>query len=146
MNRIKTLSVPLKVHKDLRAFKLFLLDCGLLGAMSNTPAALLLLSLYGISAYYYSKENSRLELDFVTQLGSDIFPIEVKAEENLQSKSLKATLADNPNMRGLHFSMSDYREQGHITNVPLYGARAYLARKYKGYEAFTLEILQKHRP
>ncbi len=167
VNRIKTLNVPLKVHEDLSAFKLFLLDCGLLGAMNNTPAALLLLpnkensgkgdftenfvcsqlqSLDGISTYYYSKENSQLELDFVIQLGNDIFPIEVKAEENLQSKSLKATLADYPDMIGLRFSMSDYREQERMTNVPLYGARAYLARKRKEYELLTLELLQKHRP
>lgn len=46
-------------------------------------------TLRDISTYYYSKENSQLELDFVIQLGSDIIPIEVKAEENLQSKSLK---------------------------------------------------------
>lgn len=163
VNRIKTLCVPLKIYEDFGAFKLFLLDCGLLGAMSDTPAALLLLpskantgkgdftenfvcsqlqSLPGISTYYYSKENSQLELDFVTQLGSDIFPIEVKAEENLQSKSLKATLADNPNMKGLRFSMSDYREQDRIANVPLYGARAYLAKKCKAYESLTLELLR----
>lgn len=150
VNRIKTLGVPLKVHEDFSAFKLFLLDCGLLGAMSNTPAAMLLLpnkentgkgdftenfvcsqlqTTRNISTYYYSKENSQLELDFVIQLEGNIYPIEVKAEENLQSKSLKSTLANNPSMKGLRFSMSDYREQDRITNVPLYGARTYLERK-----------------
>lgn len=150
VNRIKTLGVPLKVHEDFSAFKLFLLDCGLLGAMSNTPAAMLLLpnkentgkgdftenfvcsqlqTTRNISTYYYSKENSQLELDFVIQLEGNIYPIEVKAEENLQSKSLKTTLANNPSMKGLRFSMSDYREQDLITNVPLYGARTYLERK-----------------
>lgn len=150
VNRVKVLGIPLKIHEDISAFKLFLLDCGLLGAMSETPASLLLLanntnngkgdftenficcqmeSLSQIPIYYYSKENSQLELDFVIQLDTAAIPIEVKAEENLQAKSLKTTLAANPGMKGLRFSMSDYREQDAIINIPLYGARAYLAKK-----------------
>lgn len=147
ISRVKTLGLPLKIHEDISAFKLYLLDCGLLGAMSKTPPALLLLpsndntgkgdftenficcqleSLRQIPIYYYSKENSQLELDFVIQVGMQVIPVEVKAEENLQSKSLKATIAKYPGMKGLRFSMSDYREQDGITNVPLYGARGYL--------------------
>lgn len=142
--------MPLKVHEDIGAFKLFMLDCGLLGAMNKTPAPLLLLpnnentnkgdftenfvcsqmqTLRNVSINYYSKENSQLELDFVIQLGTHIYPIEVKAEENLQAKSLKTTLANNPNLVGLRFSMSDYREQDRLTNVPLYGINAYLETK-----------------
>ena len=115
--------------------------------MSNTPPAFLLLpnndnsgkgnftenficcqleSLRNIPIYYYSKENSQLEIDFVIQIDTNIIPLEVKAEENLQAKSLKVILANNPGMHGLRFSMSDYREQENITNVPLYGARGYL--------------------
>lgn len=147
VSRVKTLGLPLKVHEDISAFKLFLLDCGLLGAMSKTPTALLLLpdnsntskgdftenyvccqmeSLREIPPYYYSKENSQLELDFVIQAGTNVYPVEVKAEENLQAKSLKTTLANNPGMMGLRFSMSDYRKQDNITNVPLYGIRKYM--------------------
>lgn len=147
INRVKTIGMPLKIYEDISAFKLYLLDCGLLGAMSNTPPALLLLpnndnsgkgdftenficcqleSLRNIPIYYYSKENSQLEIDFVVQIGTNVIPLEVKAEENLQAKSLKAILKNNPGMQGLRFSMSDYREQENITNVPLYGARGYL--------------------
>ena len=147
ISRVKTIGMPLKIHEDISAFKLYLLDCGLLGAMSNTPPALLLLpnndnsgkgnftenficcqleSLRNIPIYYYSKENSQLEIDFVVQIGTNVIPLEVKAEENLQAKSLKVILANNPGMYGLRFSMSDYREQEKITNVPLYGARGYL--------------------
>ena len=146
ISRVKTIGMPLKIHEDISAFKLYLLDCGLLGAMSNTPPALLLLpnndnsgkgdftenficcqleSLRNIPIYYYSKENSQLEIDFVIQIDTNIIPLEVKAEENLQAKSLKVILANNPGMYGLRFSMSDYREQENITNVPLYGARGY---------------------
>lgn len=149
ISRVKTIGMPLKIHEDISAFKLYLLDCGLLGAMSNTPPALLLLpnndnsgkgdftenficcqleSLRNIPIYYYSKENSQLEIDFVIQIDTNIIPLEVKAEENLQAKSLKVILANNPGMQGLRFSMSDYREQENITNVPLYGARGYLIK------------------
>ena len=149
ISRVKTIGMPLKIHEDISAFKLYLLDCGLLGAMSNTPPALLLLpnndnsgkgdftenficcqleSLCNIPIYYYSKENSQLEIDFVIQIDTNIIPLEVKAEENLQEKSLKVILANNPGMHGLRFSMSDYREQKNITNVPLYGARGYLVK------------------
>lgn len=149
INRVKTIGMPLKIHEDISAFKLYLLDCGLLGAMSNTPPALILLpnndnsgkgdftenficcqleSLRNIPIYYYSKENSQLEIDFVIQIDTNIIPLEVKAEENLQAKSLKVILANNPGMQGLRFSMSDYREQENITNVPLYGARGYLIK------------------
>lgn len=149
INRVKTIGMPLKIHEDISAFKLYLLDCGLLGAMSNTPPAFLLLpnndnsgkgnftenficcqleSLRNIPIYYYSKENSQLEIDFVVQIGTNVIPLEVKAEENLQAKSLKVILKNNPGMQGLRFSMSDYREQENITNVPLYGARGYLVK------------------
>lgn len=116
--------------------------------MSDTPASLLLLprsnapskgdftenfictqikALRTLPLYYFSKDNSQLELDFILQLATHVIPLEVKAEENLQAKSLKTTLAAHPDMNGLRFSMSDYREQDRITNVPLYGASAYLA-------------------
>lgn len=147
VNRITTLAMPLKMHEELSAFKLFVLDCGLLGAMTLTPPAMLLLpstdnsgkgdftenfvcsqmkSLSDLPVFYYSKDNSQLELDFVVQTNTAVCPVEVKAEENLQSKSLKTTLSENPDMYGLRFSMSDYREEGRLTNVPLYGARSFL--------------------
>lgn len=148
VNRLTTVAMPLKIQEDISAFKLYMLDPGLLGAMSHIPPALLLLpntdntakgdftenfvccqmkTVRNLVIGYYSKNNSQLELDFVIQAGLDIIPVEVKAEDNLQAKSLKTFLAGNPNMKGVRFSMSDYREQENLTNVPLYGARAYLA-------------------
>lgn len=75
---------------------------------------------------YYSREDSRLEIDFVVQLSDMIIPIEVKAEENLKSKSLSTYVVSHPGLHGVRFSMSDYREQDHITNVPLYSAGIYM--------------------
>ena len=154
VNRSKMLSVPLKIHEDISAFKLFLLDVGLLGAMSQIPPAMLLLPnsantakgdftenyvccqmslLRNMPIYYFSKDNSQLELDFVVQIGDEVFPVEVKAEENLQAKSLKVVLQKHENMHGLRFSMSDYRVEERMTNVPLYGISAYLQDKLLQY-------------
>lgn len=154
VNRSKMLSVPLKVHEDISAFKLFLLDVGLLGAMSQISPAMLLLPnsantakgdftenyvccqmslLRNMPIYYFSKDNSQLELDFVVQIGDEVFPVEVKAEENLQAKSLKVVLQKHENMHGLRFSMSDYRVEDRMTNVPLYGISAYLQDKLLQY-------------
>ena len=150
VNRAKLLSVPLKVHEDISAFKLYLLDIGLLGALSQIPPAMLLVPnvantakgdftenyvcsqmslLRNMPIYYFSKDNSQLKLDFVVQVGSEIIPIEVKAEENLQAKSLKTILQKHEDMHGLRFSMSDYRVEERFTNVPLYGVSAYLEEK-----------------
>lgn len=52
-------------------------------------------------------------------------PIEAKAEENLRSKSLSTFVANHPQLHGVRFSMSDYREQDWLTNIPLYAASVY---------------------
>ena len=145
--RISAPLMPLATYEDVMTFKLYALDCGLLGAMSNTPPALLLLpndmreskgaftenficshlqALDGTTLGYYSKDNSMQEIDFLLQQGEHILPIEVKAEENLNSKSLKAFVAEHPDWHGLRFSMSDYRQQDTLTNVPLYAVLTYM--------------------
>ena len=75
--------------------------------------------------FYYTNENSTNEIDFVTQ-SDKIYPIEVKAEVNLKSKSLSTVLKNNTSTYGLRFSMSPYKEQERMTNVPLYLAGEYL--------------------
>ena len=149
VGRVNSPTIPLKVYEDLSAFKLYLLDVGLLGAMAEIDPATLILpndmkegkgmftenfvctqlsASIEQSVFYYSKENSPLEIDFMIQHGSDIVPIEVKSEENLKSKSLSAFLQQNENMHGIRFSMSPYREQEKMTNVPLYGAGVYFTK------------------
>lgn len=144
--RVKEPKMPLKFYVDVASFKLFLLDCGLLGAMSETPAESLLVAENGMeeskgaftenfvmtqlvatrdmSVFYYSND-AKLEIDFLIQNGNGIVPIEAKAEENLRSKSLATFVAAHPDMHGIRFSMSDYREQDWLTNVPLYAASVY---------------------
>ncbi|MCM1501339.1 MAG: ATP-binding protein [Bacteroidales bacterium] len=147
--RVQQPKMPLKFYADISSFKLFLLDCGLFGAMSETPPENLLVADNGMeeskgaftenyvmsqivaahhsSVFYYSND-AKLEIDFLIQNGNDVVPIECKAEENLRAKSLSVFVASHPGMHGLRFSMSDYREQDWMTNVPLYAVSTYFER------------------
>ena len=146
VERVNDAKMPLKFYVDISSFKLFLLDCGLLGAMSETPPEKLLVAENGMeeskgaftenyvmsqlvatrdTSVFYHSNDAKLEIDFLIQHGGEIVPIEAKAEENLRSKSLSTFVASHPGMRGLRFSMSDYREQEWMTNVPLYALSTY---------------------
>lgn len=142
ISRVREIGMPLKFYEDITAFKLFLLDVGLLGALSQMePAQMLtsnkamaeskgaftenyvlcqLLCLQDVFTYYYSRDDARLEIDFLVQHQGEITAIEVKAEENLRSKSLRTFCAANPNVHAVRFSMSAYREQDWMRNIPLY--------------------------
>ena len=74
--------------------------------------------------FYWSAENSRGEIDFLVQDEERIIPIEVKAEENLQAKSLRVFVERNQGLKGMCLSMSPYREQDRLANYPLYSVSA----------------------
>lgn len=142
ITRVSKAAMPLHFYEQADVFKLFMHDCGLFGAMSETPPDLILLgskvfeeykgafteqfvlqqlkAMDDVFIHYYTNDDSTLEIDFLLQHGNKILPVEVKAEENLQSKSMKSFLAKNPDLHGLRFSMSPYREQERMTNIPLY--------------------------
>ena len=142
VSRVKKAGIPLSAYEDFSAFKLFLLDTGLMGAMSGLPPQALLegnvlfsdykgaiteqyvlqqlKSVKGLSIYYWSSDTSRGELDFLLQKDVSVIPVEVKAEENLQSKSLRFFVEKNAGLHGVRFSMSDYRKQEWRINYPLY--------------------------
>jgi hypothetical protein len=140
-------AVPLKMYENFNAFKLFALDVGLFGAMVRMDARTLLeggrifeefkgalteqfvlqqLLSIGAEVYYWSAENSRAEVDFLVQAHDKIVPMEVKAAENLQSKSLKVYCEKYRPKVAIRTSMSDYREESWMTNVPLYGVASYI--------------------
>ena len=140
VNKVNQTTLPLKFYKDYSAFKLFALDLGLLGAMSDVPAKEILIGSNIFSEYkgafteqfvaqqlyfenhklfYYTNENSTLEIDFVLQK-EDVYLLEVKAEVNVHSKSLKTILDKNINLKGIRFSMLPYKIQDRIENIPLY--------------------------
>lgn len=140
--RISKPNVPLRAYADSAAFKLFLPDVGLLGAMAELDKKTViggsaiftefkgalteqfvcqqLVSECSHSPYYWSAENSTGEIDFLVQDGGDVFAMEVKAEENLRAKSLRAFKDAHPEVKAVRFSLSDYREQDWMRNVPLY--------------------------
>jgi hypothetical protein len=142
VSRCTTMELPLQIHEDLKAFKIYMHDIGLLGAMADTDAKHVLIgdnvfSVYkggmtelyvlqqmkanGISPiFYHSADNSRLEIDFVIKHDGAVLPIEVKAGVNVQANSLSRLLQENPAMQAVRFSMRPYIEQGQLTNIPLY--------------------------
>lgn len=147
VNRTKSGMLPLKAYENMAAFKLFALDVGLLCAQNKTQVETLVrgnelfstfkgalteqyvaqqLSTFVDQLYYWSAENSSGEIDFLVQLHDKVTPIEVKAEENLKAKSLHVFTDKYSNLHGLRLSMSDYRKQDWMTNVPLYALSQHL--------------------
>ena len=145
VQRIQKPDLPLKAYIDFDAFKLFLVDIGLLIAMTDLDAKVIiegnkiftefkgalteqyilqqLISDVGVIPYYYSTQNSKGEIDFLVQGKTSVIPIEVKAEENLKAKSLKAFCEKYQPSYAVRTSMSDYREQDWMTNIPLYAVK-----------------------
>lgn len=153
IHRCKSPMMPLKFYEDFDAFKLFLLDIGLLGALAQTPAGQMIVSndvfkeykgaftenyilqqlvSEDLIVYYYSKENSKVEIDFLVQVNNRLIPIEVKAEESVKSKSLKQFVtidhADS-HLKGLRCSMKPYIDQGWMENIPLYSILGYMKKQ-----------------
>ena len=142
IHRVTKPGYPLKAYEDLNAFKIYLLDVGLLGAMADLSSNTIvegnriftefkgalseqyvlqeLIAEDHLNPMYYSAENSRMEIDFIVQKGDEVIPIEVKAEENLRAKSLRTYCEKYKPKTAVRFSMSDYREQDWMVNVPLY--------------------------
>ena len=144
--RATTPQKPLKFYEDLSAFKLFMLDVGLIGAMTDVDSKDILVGdgmlreykgaftevyvltqmmPFGLSTYYYSANDSRIEIDFLVQHAGRIIPIEVKAEENVKSKSLRTYIDKHPQLHGLRFSMLPRRQEDWMENIPLYAVEAY---------------------
>lgn len=85
----------------------------------------------GVSqAFYFSDSAGSTEIDFIVQTDSGIMPIEVKAAENLRSKSLRTFIAAHENLSGVRFSLSPYREQDWMRNIPLYAVGAFFGIRH----------------
>lgn len=142
ISRVTKPNIPLKAYEDLRSFKIYIVDIGLLTAMTSLDTGTLiegnrlftefkgalteqyvlqqLISNRDFVINYWSAERSTAEVDFLIQANNRVIPIEVKAEENLKAKSLKAFKEKfNPEI-SVRTSMSDYRSQDWLVNVPLY--------------------------
>ena len=142
VSRITKPNLPLKAYEDLKAFKLFLLDVGLLGCMTGLRQQTLLggndlfvefkgalteqyvlqqlAAIPELSVYYYTNERNSCEIDFLIDNGEMVIPVEVKAEANLMAKSLKTyNVKYNPDIC-IRTSMADYKREDWLVNLPLY--------------------------
>ncbi len=149
VTRVKEIHSPVKFYEDISAFKLFLLDCGLMGCMVEAPASKIIagdaifkeykgafteqyvlqqLIASGRNVYYWSSEKTPAEIDFVSQERDRVMPIEVKAEENVRARSLKTYIDTHLdyNLKGLRISMKEYVDQEWMENIPLYAIQRYL--------------------
>lgn len=142
VHRVSKPGMPLKAYQDWNAFKLYLLDVGLLAAMGGVDARTLLggsaiftefkgalteqyvlqqlIAEAGVTPWYWSSEHGTGEIDFLFQQGGTIVPLEVKAEENLRARSLRSFCEKYPGLRPVRTSMSDHRKEVWMENWPLY--------------------------
>lgn len=142
VNRVNEPHMPLKAYINMSAYKLFILDIGLLGALSDLPAKIILekdeifVEFKGAfteqyvlqqlicdtqyTPYYYGTDKSTFEQDFMIQMEDMIVPIEVKAEGNVYSQSLKVYCEKYHPKKAVRFSTLKYMDQGWMVNIPLY--------------------------
>ncbi len=142
VSRINAPNIPLKAYEDLKAFKLFTVDVGLLGAMVGLNQRTLLngnelftefkgalteqyvmqqlVANQDLGIYYYTNDRNTCEVDFIVDNGDNIIPLEVKAEINLKAKSLKTYREKFKPEISIRSSMADYSEEIGLINLPLY--------------------------
>lgn len=142
VNRVNASKIPLSAYQDFSAFKLYLLDVGLLGAKANIDAKTLLegneifeefkgslteqyvlcqlKQCTDLEVFYWSSDTGIAEIDFMIQIGKNNVPIEVKASENLQAKSLKTFIQKYDTKINIRTAMSEYRQEENLIKIPLY--------------------------
>lgn len=142
VSRVNAAGIPLKAYEDLRAFKLFVVDVGLLGCMTGLHQRTLLdgndlftefkgalteqyvcqqlKTIEDLGVYYYTNDRGSCEMDFVIDTGEQIIPLEVKAEVNLKAKSLRTYREKFEPEISVRTSMSDYKNEDWLVNLPLY--------------------------
>ena len=147
--RVTAPSIPLNAYEDLKAFKLFLADVGLLGCLVRLNQSVLLdrnelfkefkgalteqyvlqqlKTVKGVDTYYWTNDRGNAEIDFLIDTGNEVVPIEVKAETNLKAKSLKTFCEKyNPKM-AIRTSMTDYKQEDWLLNLPLWAVEKKLS-------------------
>lgn len=149
VSRIKEPKIPLKFYEDRDAFKLFLLDCGLLACMTDASADQMLIGdnvftefkgafteqyvlqqllALGLKPYYWSNTKTPSEIDFIIQDSQRVIPVEVKAEENVRARSLAQFIKDNLGLKGLRISMKGYVDQEWMENIPIIAIGTYFEK------------------
>lgn len=142
VSRVNSAGIPLKVYEDMKAFKLFLVDVGLLGCMTGLHQRTLLdgndlftefkgalteqyvcqqlKTIDDLGVYYYTNDRGSCEIDFIIDNGVQVIPVEVKAEVNLKAKSLRTFRDRFEPALSVRTSMADHKEEEWLVNLPLY--------------------------
>lgn len=142
VSRVNAAGIPLKAYENLKAFKLFLVDVGLLGCMTGLRQHILLdgndlfvefkgalteqyvcqqlKTIEDLGVYYYTNDRGSCEIDFIVDTGEQIIPVEVKAEVNLKAKSLKTYWEKFSPDLAVRTSMADFKKEAWLINLPLY--------------------------
>lgn len=140
--RVKAGKIPLSSYEDLKAFKLFFVDIGLLGCLAGLNQNILLngndlfiefkgalteqyvcqqlQTIDDLNIYYYTNDRGNSEVDFVINLNDKVIPIEVKANINLKAKSLKMYQEKYSPEISVRTSMADFKHENNIIDLPLY--------------------------
>ena len=136
---------PLSAYKDIKTFKIYMLDIGLLGAMTNLDKKILLnedifIKFKGLFAeqyvleqfilkydnlYYYTNDRNSAEIEYLIEYTGNIIPVEVKAGINLKAKSLKTYIDKYKPVKALRFSLADYKATDNLIDIPLYAINFY---------------------
>lgn len=144
VNRVTAPKPTLKIFEDFNAFKLYFLDCGLYGALAQADPAAIIVADPGLDgfkgafseeyvlqqllannlgpAYYYSTDDSRMEIDFLINFFGKVIPIEVKAGGNVNGKSIKIFREKFKMPVAIRFSLLPFKRQEYLINIPLYSA------------------------
>lgn len=162
--RVNVVRLPLSFYSQSTVFKLLPLDTGLFGAMSDVPLSRYVdfrslgdeyrgaiaevyvnqqLLCADIKPYYYSREDSKGEIEFIIQAGEKVYPLEVKSGRDTQAATFKNLLIKQPELYGIRTSMMNYQENINMVNVPLYGIGSYVSSlsAQKKYEEKTPETV-----
>lgn len=142
VSRVTVGRLPLKAYEDVKAFKMFVVDVGLLGCMVGLNQKVLLdgndlfmefkgalteqfvlqqlITNPNLNIYYYTNDNGSCEVDFLVDTGDNVVPVEVKAEVNLKAKSLRMYVEKFSPRIAIRTSMTDYKSEDWLVNLPLY--------------------------
>lgn len=142
VSRVNAAGIPLRAYEDLKAFKLFVVDVGLLGCMTGLRQRTLLegndlfvefkgalteqyvcqqlKTMEDLDVYYYTNDRGSCEVNFIIDTGEQVVPVEVKAEVNLRAKSLKTYYEKFSPQISVRTSMADYKREEWLVNLPLY--------------------------
>lgn len=142
INSIKKFQIPITSYIDNSCFKMYMLDVGLLSNVNHVSASIInrendlfveykgsiaeqfvlteLLCSGNDNVTYYTDENSRNQIDFITEQDGNIVPIEVKSGINLRAKSLNSIISKYNIKKAIRYSLADYKQNEIIEDIPIY--------------------------